>query len=153
MDIEVSRVVAAAAQEVWGVVTDLEGSPAVLTAVERVERLDDRPGFGVGTRWRETRTMLGRQATEEMEVTAVDAPSTYTVVAVNGATTYTSTIAVRSLATDRCELRMTFSGHSTGLVSRLLAATLGRLFAGATRRSLQRDLEDIAGHVEGHRQD
>jgi uncharacterized membrane protein len=153
METEVSRVVAASAREVWGVVTDIEGSPAVLTAVERVERLDDHPGFGVGTRWQETRTMYGRQATEEMEVTAVEAPSTYTVVAVNGATTYTSTIAVRSLATDRCELRMTFSGRSTGLVGRLLAATVGRLFAGATRRSLQRDLDDIAGHVEGDRRD
>lgn len=149
MEIRVSREVAASAQQVWDVVTDVEGSPAVLTAVEHVERLDDRAGFGVGTRWRETRTMFGKQATEEMEVTSVEAPYAYTVVAVNGATTYTSTITVAPLGTDRCELTMSFAGSSSGLVSRVLAATVGRLFAGATRRSLRQDLDDIAAHVEG----
>jgi uncharacterized membrane protein len=148
METRVSRVVAAPAQQVWEVVTDLEASPAVMTAIDHVERLDDRPGFGVGTRWRETRTMFGKQATEEMEVTAVDAPHGYTVVAVNGSTTYTSTITVTPLGSERCELAMSFAGRSSGLVGRVLVATVGRLFAGATRRSLQQDLEDIAAHVE-----
>jgi uncharacterized membrane protein len=149
METRVSRAVAASAQQVWDVVTDIEGSPAVMTAIEHVERLDDRPGFGVGTRWRETRTMFGKQATEEMEVTAVDPPHGYTVVAVNGSTTYTSTITVTPLDTERCELAMSFAGRSSGLVGRVLAATVGRLFAGATRRSLQQDLDDLAAHVEG----
>jgi uncharacterized membrane protein len=149
METRVSREVAASAQQVWDVVTDLEGSPAVLTAIEHVERLDDRPGFGVGTRWRETRTMFGKQATEEMEVTDVDPPHRYTVVAVNGSTTYTSTVTVTPLGAQRCELTMSFAGRSSGVVARLLAATVGRLFAGATRRSLQQDLDDIAAHVEG----
>jgi uncharacterized membrane protein len=149
METRVSRAVAASAQQVWDVVTDIEGSPAVMTAIEHVERLDDRPGFGVGTRWRETRTMFGQQATEEMEVTAVDPPHGYTVVAVNGSTTYTSTITVTPLDTERCELAMSFAGRSSGLAGRVLAATVGRLFAGATRRSLQQDLDDLAAHVEG----
>lgn len=147
MEIVVSREVAASPAQVWEIVTDLDGSPAVLSAVERVERLDDQPGFAVGTRWRETRTMFGRQATEEMEVTEVDAPRRYTVVAANGSTTYTSRITVEPLGSDRCQLSMTFAGRSSGLAGRLLAATLGRLFAGATRRALRRDLDDIAAHA------
>jgi carbon monoxide dehydrogenase subunit G len=148
MEIMASREVAASAGSVWEIVTDLDGSPAVLTAVERVERLDEGDGFGLGTRWRETRTMLGRQATEEMEVTAVDPPRSYTVVAVDGSTTYTSTITVDPLVSERCVLRMSFTGTSSGLAARILAATVGRLFAGATRRALQQDVDDIASHAE-----
>jgi len=149
METRVTREVAASAQQVWDVVTEIEASPGVMTAIEHVERLDDRPGFGVGTRWRETRTMFGKQATEEMEVTEVDPPHRYTVVAVNGSTTYTSTITVTPLDTQRCEVTMTFAGQTSGVIGRLLAATVGRLFAGATRRALQQDLDDIATHVDG----
>lgn len=134
MEIVASRGVAASAARVWEVVTDLERSPEVLGSVERVERLDDQPGFGVGTRWRETRTMFGRQATEEMEVTATDRPRSYTVVAANGSTAYTSTVTVEPLGSERCVLRMSFAGTSSSVAGRVLAATVGRLFAGATRR-------------------
>ena len=34
---------------------------------------------GVGTRWRETRAMMKKEAVEEMEVTAFESPSYYTV--------------------------------------------------------------------------
>ncbi|MFP4148951.1 MAG: SRPBCC family protein [Nitriliruptoraceae bacterium] len=143
-----SREVAAPAERVWEVVTDIEGSVTVLSAVDAIERLDDGQGFTVGTRWRETRTMLGRQATEEMEVTAVDAPRTYTVVASDATTTYTSTITLEPRGAQRCLLSMTFAGSSSGLVARVLAATVGRVFAGATRRALEQDLDDIAARAE-----
>jgi len=92
--------------------------------------------------------MFGRQATEEMEVTAVDAPRSYTVVAMNGSTTYTSTVSVEPVGAERCLLRMSFAGSSSGLIGRLLAATVGRLFAGATRRALEQDLVDLAAEAE-----
>lgn len=148
MEIVASREVAASAERVWEVVTDIERSPEVLTAVEQVERLDDLPGFGVGTRWRETRTMFGRQATEEMQVTAAEPPRAYTVVAASGSTTYTSTVTVEALGPERCVLRMSFTGTSGSVVGRVLTATVGRFFAGATRRGLEQDLDDIASHAE-----
>ena len=150
MEIRVRREIAASAQRVWDVVTDLEGSVEVLSAVEHIERLDDLAEFGVGTRWRETRTMFGRQATEELRVTAADPPRGYTVVADSGSTVYTSTLAVTPLEGQRCELEMSFAGESSGVVGRLLAATLGRLFAGSTRKALQQDLDDLAQHAELH---
>lgn len=78
--------------------------------------------------------MFGRQATEEMEVTATDRPRSYTVVAANGSTAYTSTVTVEPLGSERCVLRMSFAGTSSSVAGRVLAATVGRLFAGATRR-------------------
>ncbi|RSS32895.1 SRPBCC family protein [Streptomyces sp. WAC08241] len=76
----VERRVAASPGRVWEAITDLPGLPRVLTGVRKVEVLTPG-GFGVGTRWRETRRMLGREATEEMTVTACEPPDRYVTVA------------------------------------------------------------------------
>lgn len=79
--IEVSQAVAAPAPVVWSLITDIEHSPEVISGIRSVERLDDGDGFGVGTRWRETRVMFGRSASEEMTITAVDPGWSYTAEA------------------------------------------------------------------------
>ena len=43
---------------------------------------------------------------------------------------------------------MDFGGEPQGLMARFMAATLGRLFAGATRKALRQDLNDIKAFVE-----
>jgi carbon monoxide dehydrogenase subunit G len=148
VDLLVTREIAAPQTQVWAIVTDLEATPTTLSGVDRVERLDDSDGFGVGTRWRETRTMFGKQATEEMAVTAIEPPRTYTVVAEHGTTTYTSVISVEAVSDARSSLTMRFHASTSSVVGRLLAATVGRAFAGATRKALQRDLDDIALRAE-----
>ena len=59
----VSRHVDAPPDRVWAVLTDLEHSPEVVRAIESVE-IHTSTGFDVGTRWTETRTMMGRTASE-----------------------------------------------------------------------------------------
>lgn len=146
-EIVASRDVDAHPERVWGIVTDLERSPEVLSGVDEVEILEGGDGFGVGTRWRETRTMFGRQAEEVMAVTAVEEGASYTVRAESGGTVYTSVIEVQALD-GGTRLTMRFVAETTGLVGRVMAATVGRLFAGATRKMLRRDLDDIAAEAE-----
>ncbi|MDX1449131.1 MAG: SRPBCC family protein [Acidimicrobiia bacterium] len=145
---EVSREVGAPAETVWQVMTDLENSPHVISAIERVERLDGNEGFGVGTRWRETRTMFGKQATEEMEVTAVTPGRSYTVEAESRGARYVSTLGVEPLATDRSQVSMAFGAEPQGVLAKVFSATVGRLFDGATRKALESDLDDIASAAE-----
>ena len=145
----VSRDIAASATTVWATITDIDGSAEVLTAVERIERLDDRASFGVGVRWRETRVMFGRESTEELEVTEVEPQRRYTVRAEASGTSYTSVLQVEPLGEHHCRLTMSFSGQPSGMLGRLLAATLGRWFRRATRDALRQDLADIAARAEG----
>ena len=147
MQIEMERGTTAAPADVWAVMTDIEGSAETLSGVTRIERLDDGTGFGVGTRWRETRVLFGKEASEEMEVTAVDEGHRYTVEAHNRGTDYVSDMIVEPAA-DGAVLRMTFGAKQAGRFSKLMAKTVGKAFEGATRKALQQDLDDIAAAAE-----
>ena len=66
--VSVNQECSAAPEVVWTLMTDMDTWVGTVEAIELVERLDDNEGFGLGTRWRETRTMFGRTATEVMAV-------------------------------------------------------------------------------------
>ena len=51
--------------KVWALVTDVDSFTDMIRGITDVERLDDLPQFGVGTRWRETRKMFGSEATDD----------------------------------------------------------------------------------------
>jgi carbon monoxide dehydrogenase subunit G len=145
--VTVERAVAAPPSVVWGIVTDLDRSAGVVGSIDSVERLDGGSGFGVGTRWRETRTQFGRQATEILEVTAVEAGRAYTVEADSRGTHYRSVIRVEPEGAGS-RLSMSFEGEPTGAIGKLMAATIGRLFEGSMRKALAKDLDDIAAAAE-----
>jgi hypothetical protein len=68
----------AAPSAVFAVATDLRRVPDFIRAITRLEVLTDGP-IQKGTRFRETRVVFKREATEEMEVTAFDPPRGYTL--------------------------------------------------------------------------
>ncbi len=147
MHVELQRHTSADPSDVWAVVTDLEGSVETLSGVTEVQRLDSGAGFGVGTRWRETRVLFGKEASEEMEVTAVDEGHSYTVEADNHGTHYVSRLIVEPAA-GGSTVRMTFGAEQAGRFNRILARTVGKAFEGATRKALEQDLDDIAAAAE-----
>lgn len=146
--LELTREVTAPSDVVWQVLTDLEGCPSFISGIESVKRLDDRAGFGVGTRWRETRVLFGKRATEEMEVSAVDERRSYTVEADGAGAHYVSTMGVEATGEGRSRLVSTFGAVPTGAFSRLRSRTVGKLFEGATRKAMEQDLDDIAAEAE-----
>ena len=63
-------------QRTFETFTNLPRMGEVVTAINKVEILTNG-SVGVGTRFSETRTMMGKQATEEMEVTQFEPPSLF----------------------------------------------------------------------------
>lgn len=78
--ITLTETVQAPPQRVWEVFTDLDLFEREVEGIQSVERIDG-DGFQVGTKWRETRVMYGREATEVMWVTSCEAPQRYVVEA------------------------------------------------------------------------
>lgn len=145
-DMQVQRRIAAPPDRVWSIITDVEGSSTIISGIDSVEQLGSGP-FGVGTAWRETRTMFGKQATEEMRVVAVEEGRSYTVESQAAGTTYRSTMAVEPDG-DGAMLSMSFSAEAGSSISKLFASTIGKLFEGGTRKALEQDLADIAAAAE-----
>ncbi len=63
-------------ETVFQLASDFRNAAEHVRGIKKVEMLTDGP-VGVGTRFKETRVVFKREATEEMEVTVFDPPSRY----------------------------------------------------------------------------
>jgi hypothetical protein len=135
------------------VVSDTPGSAATLSGVDSIQMLTDGP-YAVGTRWKETRTMMGRSETVEMWVSQSEAPSngragSTTVKALQGGADYTTRFALaeRGGGTD---LTLTFGAEviKPTRFSRIMLTVFGPLGMRITRKALAKDLADIAAKAE-----
>jgi uncharacterized protein YndB with AHSA1/START domain len=155
-ELTVSRVVHAPREEVWRVLTDLEGAPSTLRGVTKVEVLDGAP-YDVGTRWSETRKILGKEETQTMEVTGCDPPHRTVVESRSAGVLYRTvfTLEPADAGTGKAtghatELSVCFgaSHPDPTLLQRVTVAVFGRVGAALTSRLLAQDLEDIADRAE-----
>jgi carbon monoxide dehydrogenase subunit G len=147
-NISLTQHVNAPADKVWAVISDVPGSAATLSGIESIQMLSDGP-YGEGTRWKETRTMMGRSETVEMWVSQADPPRSTTVKALQGGADYTSrmTLADRDGGTD---LTMTFGAElqNPSRMHKLAMAVFGKLGMRITRKALAKDLAEIAAKAE-----
>jgi carbon monoxide dehydrogenase subunit G len=143
----------ASPDKVWAVISDIPGSAATLSGVDSVQMLSEG-GYGEGTRWKETRTMMGRAETVEMWVAQAEPPSptragSTTVKALQGGADYTTrfTLAERDGGTD---LSLTFGAEvvKPTLLSKIAMTLFGKIGMSITRKALAKDLAEIAAKAE-----
>ncbi len=148
-----TRHINAPADAVWSVISDIPGSAATLTSIEAIQMLSDGP-YAVGTRWKETRRMMGRSETVELWVSASEPPAagvagSTTVKAFQGGADYTTrfTLPERDGGTD---LTVTFGAEivKPTRVSKVMMAVFGPIGMRITRKALARDLQEIAAKAE-----
>ncbi len=143
--VEVATTIAASPERVFEVATDLSGLPETMSGIDSVEVLSDGP-FGEGTRWRETRTLYGKQATEEMWVTGFDPPRSYVVEAESHGARYRTGI---TFVPEGDGTRVTFGFGARPLT---FAARLFSVFSGlmlkSVKKTLEQDLEDLKRAAE-----
>lgn len=145
MHVEISRDVAASPAHTFAAATNLREATRFVRAITRLEVLTDGP-VGKGTRFRETRTMFGREATEEMEVLEFDPPRVFALGAENHGCRYRSEFRFVPIATGT-RLEMHF--HAEALT--FFARVMSRLMAPLAKKMMKecgRDLEDIAREAE-----
>ncbi len=148
--VDVSVDIEASVETVWSIITDLDGASGVMSGILKVERLGGPPGYEVGTRWRETRKMFGKVATEDMEVASVEALRSTTVVAHSHGADYVSGFTVEPLPSGT-RLTMRFTGSPSADASgfsRVMAKMTAPLGASATRKAMQTDLNEIKAAAE-----
>lgn len=146
--VSISVTAHAPASVMWEVVTDIENAPSVVEGIEKVEVLDGGTEFGVGYKWRETRTMFGKTATEDMTVTRVEPGRSYLTEADNHGAHYESTVSVTALSDTTCELTMRFDATASGFLNKTLGVVVGKLMERSVRKMIKQDLDDLVAAAE-----
>ena len=148
MKLEVSTEIAATPAEIWQVITDIDGAEARISGIKSVEVLE-RPDTGlIGLKWRETREMFGREATETMWITEAEENKSYRTEAHNHGAIYRSGFDIEPLGEGRTRLTMVFAGEAQTLMAKIMSALMTPFFKGATRKMVEQDLSDIKRAAE-----
>lgn len=137
----------ASPKAVWNVVTDIENSAQTIKAIEKIEILERPKSKFVGLKWRETRQMFGKTATEVMWITSAADASHYETRAESHGSIYKTRISLKPVD-GGTRLQMDFEGTPVKFGAKVMWGLLGFMFKGATRKALQKDLEDIKKKVE-----
>ena len=143
--VTVDTQVAAPVEQVFEVFTDLEHGAERVSNIQKIEVLTTG-GFELGTRWLETREVLGQLDSAEMEVTAFERNRTYTITH-HKAGTRIDTVFTFEPFEGGTKVRIEFALDSHGLPPGLLAP-LGWAIAGKVRDVISRDLADLKASVE-----
>lgn len=141
------RTIGAPIEKVWALATDIERWPELIGGIEGVELLTDA-SFGEGIRWRETRRMFGRAATEEMWVAEIDPGRSYTVETENHGVRYVSTFTFTAAGDGRTEGVVTFGAQPRTNVARVLGTITSAVAARGVAKTLEADLQDLATAAE-----
>ena len=131
--------------EVFAAFADVGNLADRVEGIERVELLTDGP-IGVGTRFRETRIMFKREATEEMKFTAFDAPNQFTLEADSCGARFTSVH--RFTEQDGGTLvELDMSSKATTFAAKLFTP-LGFLMAGSMKKLIRKDMDQMKAAIE-----
>jgi len=143
--VTVASTVAAPIEEVFEVFTDLEHSAERVSNIQEIEVLTTG-GFELGTRWLETREVLGVLSSAEMEVTAFERNRAYTITH-HKAGTRIDTVFTFEPFEEGTKVRIEFALEGHGLPPGLLAP-LGWAIAGKVRDVITRDVADLKESME-----
>jgi uncharacterized protein YndB with AHSA1/START domain len=141
----VDRHVAAPPEVVFARATDFRRAPEFVSAIVKMEILTSGP-VGAGTRFRETRMMFGREATEDMTVTAFEPPKRYTLSAESHGSRYHTEL---SFVPDGqgTRMTMTFQGTPVTLMARVMSVLM-RPMMKSVAKACAKDLDDIKTAIE-----
>lgn len=147
LTLDLQTTIAAPPATVWAELTDIRNWSRWLPNLAQLEMLGDGV-VDVGTRFRETRKMFGRDATEVFEVTAAQSPQSLELQ-VDGREgssrrgNYRFSYRLEPVAVGTC-LHLDARIEGMGWFFK----RVGRLFTGGFRRALAADLTAFKRHVE-----
>ncbi len=140
-----SRRVEAPVDAVFDVFSDIPRAREMIDQITGIEMLTDGP-VGVGTRWRETRMVFKREATEVMEVTAFEPRRSYTVGCRSCGCEYESTW--RFEPEGEATLVEFEMAYRPVTVLAKLMSPLGRLMAPTMKKCFEKDFQALKAVAE-----
>ena len=135
------------ASAVWNIISDIGNVSEAISGIDEVEILE-KPDEGlVGLKWRETRTLYEKTATEVMWITEAVENESYTARAESHGCLYFSTLSLAQ-KDDGVSLTMRHETKPQAFMAKLLAPVMGLMFKKTFRKLIHQDLTDIKAAVE-----
>ena len=145
MEVTLREFVAAPPERVFAVAADFPNAAAHVEGITKVEILTTGP-IGAGTRFRESRVMFGKEATETMTVAEFEPPKRYVLTADSMGTRYRSELRFEP-KNGGTEMVMQFRGEPHTLAAKLMSILL-RPMIKSVAKSCAKDLADIRRTIE-----
>ena len=143
----VTRTLSAPPERAFELVTDLDGAAGRVRAIKRIEKLVPGP-TRVRTRWRETRVMFGREATEEMWVTGFEPCRRFEARAESHGCRYHSVYEFAPEGPGRTRVTLTFGAEPVSFGAKLMAP-VAKMFMGSLRKCVEQDFDDLERAATG----
>jgi hypothetical protein len=131
----------------WSVITDIEGSQKIISAIEGIEIVEQPESGIIGLRWRETRMLFGKPATVEKWITEVSENESYETRAVSDGFVFITTSRISGRDGDVI-LTSRHESQPQTIATKLMAISTLLLFKGVIRKAILKDLNDIKATVE-----
>ncbi len=144
--IKITKKVDAPIKKVFEKFSDFAHAADHVEEIIKVEMLTEPP-VKVGTRFKETRVMFGREATEEMRVTEFEPNRKYTVTADSCGARFESTFSFMPVGSGT-QVEMELSSTPVSFFAKLMAP-LGTLMMGrAMKKAIEGDIDQIKSACE-----
>ena len=138
----VTKSIAAPVDKVFRTVAHIEQFSQVVPQITKIEFLTDQK-TGVGTRFRETRLMKGKEAATELEVTEYEPPQRVRIVADSHGTVWDTVFTVTP-APEGSQLEMVMDAKAYKLLPKLM----NPLVCGMIKKFVEADMDAVKEHCE-----
>ena len=143
--VTVATTIAAPIDQVFDVFTDVEHTAGRVTNIQKIEMMT-LGAPRLGSRWLETRSVMGRQDTVEMEVTAFEQNRTYTITHYKAGARIDAVFTFEPVDGEtRVQIEFILKGH--GLPPGALAPVRWAM-ASTVRDVIGQDLDDLKAFIE-----
>ena len=143
VQIDLERLIAALPPAVFAIVADVASWPLIINSVRSIELLTNRP-IRVGTKFRETRIILGRETTFEMEVADLEPPRRLLTITSDRDLHYEFDHIIDAVSSGGSRLSLIFRSKPTSVAGRGLSSLMSPFMEIGLRDELERDLSDLA---------
>jgi carbon monoxide dehydrogenase subunit G len=137
-------------ETVFETATDLQRAAEHIRGIEKIELLTTLP-VCVGTRWRETRRVMGRSDTQTLEVTAFDPPHSYTIGCDTCGSYFETTFRFAPMANNSTDVTLDIRCEARSLLAKLMSPLGNLMFGQVMRKCMDDDLDDIARVAESRK--
>jgi hypothetical protein len=145
-NVETARSIAAPQDQVFQVVAHIEDFQNINPNITNVEFLTDSHQ-GVGTRFKETRIMKGRESTTTLEVTEYEPPSKVRIVSDEGGTIWDTVFTVGPDG-EGSILTMNMDARPYKLAAKIITPLMMRMVS----KAVEADMDTIKAHCDAQQE-